>query len=142
MKIILSIKPDFVKEIFAGRKKYEYRKSVFSNKEVNSVIVYCTMPVGKIVGEFSIEKVECEKPAVLWEKTKDYSGISKDFFDEYFNGREKAYALKISSIKKYKDGINPENVIKSFMAPQSFRYLSHSEINRLHKIAYHEQSII
>jgi len=131
MKIILSIKPDFVKEIFAGRKKYEYRKSVFSNKEVNSVIVYCTMPVGKIVGEFSIEKVECEKPAVLWEKTKDYSGISKDFFDEYFNGRKKAYALKIASYKEYKNPINPRHIMQSFVAPQSFKYFSEEEINRL-----------
>ena len=131
MKIILSIKPDFVKEIFSGRKKYEYRKSVFNNKEVNSVIIYCTMPVGKIVGEFSIDCVECEEPSVLWEKTKNFSGISKEFFDDYFDGREKAYALKIASYKEYKNPINPSNIIRSFIAPQSFKYVSEEDINRL-----------
>ena len=55
MKILLSIKPEFVEEIFSGRKKFEYRKAIFTNKKVTSVIVYSTMPVGKIVGEFTIE---------------------------------------------------------------------------------------
>ena len=27
MKVLLSIKPEFVQEIFTGKKKYEYRKS-------------------------------------------------------------------------------------------------------------------
>jgi len=134
MKIILSIKPDFVKEIFSGRKKYEYRKSVFSNKEVDSVIVYCTMPVGKIVGEFYIERVECEEPSVLWEKTKEYSGISKNFYDEYFNGRKKAYALKISSYKEYKNPISPLNIMQSFVAPQSFKYVSEEDFSRIDKL--------
>ena len=49
MKILLSIKPEFVKEIFSGKKKFEYRKSIFTNKKVTSVIVYSTMPVGQIV---------------------------------------------------------------------------------------------
>jgi len=49
MKILLSIKPEFVEEIFSGRKKFEYRKAIFTNKKVTSVIVYSTMPVGKIV---------------------------------------------------------------------------------------------
>ena len=57
MKILLSIKPEFVEEIFSGRKKFEYRKAIFTNKKVTSVIVYSTMPVGKIVGEFTIEEV-------------------------------------------------------------------------------------
>ena len=55
MKILLSIKPEFVEEIFSGRKKFEYRKAIFTNKKVTSAIVYSTMPVGKIVGEFTIE---------------------------------------------------------------------------------------
>ena len=51
MKVLLSIKPEFVKEIFEGRKKFEYRKSIFT-KDVTSVIVYSTKPEGMIVGEF------------------------------------------------------------------------------------------
>ena len=28
MKVLLSIKPEFVQEIFTGKKKYEYRKDI------------------------------------------------------------------------------------------------------------------
>ena len=83
MKVLLSIKPEFVKEIFEGRKKFEYRKSIFT-KDVTSVIVYSTKPEGMIVGEFKVKKVLHESPEKLWDDTHDYSGITKAFFDEYY----------------------------------------------------------
>lgn len=127
MKIILSIKPEFVKEIFAGRKKYEYRKTMFT-KSIDSVIIYSTMPEGKFVGEFLIDKIEVDTPSALWLKTNKSSGISKQFFDQYFENKQKGYAIKIASIKKYAKPINPHSVIDSFVAPQSFRYLKEEEI--------------
>ena len=123
MKILLSIKPEFVKEIFLGKKKFEYRKSIFTNKKVTSVIVYSTMPVGKIVGEFTIEAVLMDKPQTLWRKTSEYSGISKKFFDEYFAGRDQAYAIKIGALLLYDDPIDPYEKWDSFVPPQSFRYI-------------------
>ena len=126
MKIILSIKPEFVEEIFSGRKKYEYRKKIFT-KDVSSVIVYSTIPVGKFVGEFTIEKIVSGDPAFIWEKTKNHSGVKKEFYDEYFRGRENGYALKISSVKVYKNPIDPFRMIKSFVAPQSFKYITEEE---------------
>lgn len=123
MKILLSIKPEFVKEIFLGKKKFEYRKSIFTNKKVTSVIVYSTMPVGKIVGEFTIEAVLMDKPQTLWRKTSEYSGISKKFFDEYFAGRDQAYAIKIGTLLLYDDPIDPYEKWDSFVPPQSFRYI-------------------
>ena len=56
MKVLLSIKPEFVHEIFAGNKKYEYRKAIFT-KNVNQVVVYSTKPEGMIVGEFTVETI-------------------------------------------------------------------------------------
>lgn len=35
------------------------------------------------------------------EKTKEYSGITKNFFDEYFKDRKVAYAYKLGKIKVY-----------------------------------------
>lgn len=29
MKVLLSIKPEFVEKIFAGEKKFEYRRTIF-----------------------------------------------------------------------------------------------------------------
>ena len=123
MKILLSIKPEFVDEIFSGRKKFEYRKVIFANKKVTSVIVYSTMPVGKIVGEFTIEDVLVDDPQSIWRKTKLSSGITKRFFDEYFTGRNQAYAIKIGRLLLYDDPIDPYERWESFIPPQSFRYV-------------------
>lgn len=124
MKILLSIKPEFVDQIFKGKKKFEYRKSIFTNKEVSSVVIYATMPVGRIVGEFSISNILMDTPEEIWINTKKESGISKTFYDSYFENRSKAYALEIGVLKKYDSPINPYEIIKGFVPPQSFRYLN------------------
>lgn len=123
MKVLLSIKPEFVKEIINGNKKFEYRKRIFK-KEVESVVIYATMPVGKIIGEFKIDKILNESPEELWEQTCMYSGITKDYFLEYFSGRDDGFAIKIKDFKKYEEPINPKKVNKNFSAPQSYKYLN------------------
>ena len=35
MKVLLSIKPEYVDKIFSGEKRYEYRKSMFKNKNID-----------------------------------------------------------------------------------------------------------
>ena len=51
MNVILSIKPEFVEKIFSGEKQYEYRKILFKQK-VDTVYIYASRPISKIVGEF------------------------------------------------------------------------------------------
>lgn len=124
MKILLSIKPEFVEQIFNGNKIYEYRKCLFKNKDIDTVVIYSTMPVGRIVGEFKIADILQDNPEELWTLTEDYSGISKSFYDSYFKDRDKAYALKIGHLNKYKTPINPYDIIENFVPPQSFRYIN------------------
>ncbi len=123
MKVLLSIKPQFVKEIFNGTKRFEYRKAIFKNKDIKTIVVYATMPVGKIVGEFEIDTILVEHPSKIWEKTKMYSGITEEFYDDYFSGRDKAYAIKIKSLNEYSEPICPYINNTNFSAPQSFKYI-------------------
>ncbi len=123
MKVLLSIKPEFVKEIFNGNKKFEYRKAIFKNKDVKTIVIYATMPVGKIVGEFDIDYIIEKHPNDLWEETKDFSGVSKEFYYQYFDGREKGYAIAIKQLKEYRRAICPHSKYTNFYAPQSFKYL-------------------
>lgn len=129
MKVLLSIKPEFVHEIFQGRKKYEYRKSIFA-RHVTKVLVYSTKPEGMIVGEFSIKTVLQSTPKELWEKTHNDSGISKQYFDKYFKGRDTGYALQIENPVLYREPVNPFEMFDSFVAPQSFRYISERELQQ------------
>jgi predicted transcriptional regulator len=88
MKVLLSIKPEFAEKIFDGSKRFEFRRSVFKNESVETIVVYASLPISKVIGEFEIEKVLRKVLDDLWEETKDYSGISKEFYDQYFTGKE------------------------------------------------------
>jgi predicted transcriptional regulator len=123
MKALLSIKPQYVERIFSGEKRFEYRKAVFAQKGINTVIVYATMPVGKIVGEFIIDEILEFSPTELWSKTKEFSGVEKQFYDEYFEGKTKAFAIKIKETLLYDTPINPYDLEVKFTAPQSFSYI-------------------
>jgi predicted transcriptional regulator len=122
MEVILSIKPEYANKIFNGSKKFEFRRSIFKNKEVTKIIVYASSPVSKIIGEFEIEKILHEDLKSLWNLTKDFSGISEKYYYDYFIGKENGYALEVKKVKLYKEvlciketfGINP---------PQSFAYV-------------------
>ncbi len=122
MKVLLSIKPEFVKKIFFKSKQYEFRKVLFK-REVETVVVYSTMPVGRIVGEFTIANIHSDKPDVIWELTKEYSGISYQYYNEYFMDRKLAHAIEIGKLIKYEVEINPFLKFPDFVAPQSFRYI-------------------
>lgn len=121
MRVLLSIKPEFAELIFSGIKKYEYRKQIFK-QDVNTVVVYASSPVQKIIGEFSIENIEHENIETLWEKTEDYSGISYEYFSEYFINREYGYAIKVANTNRYKNPISL-NKLYSSIPPQSFAYI-------------------
>jgi predicted transcriptional regulator len=124
MKVLLSIKPEFVEKIFDRVKKFEYRKSIFKNKEIDTIVIYATKPVGKIVGEIYIEQIIEKSPKELWELTKEFSGIDEHFYESYFADREKAYAIAIKDVFKYKNPICPYSEYDNFVPPQSFRYWS------------------
>ena len=102
MNVILSIKPEFVEKIFSGEKQYEYRKVLFKQK-VDTVYIYASRPISKIVGEFKIDEILCDTPENIWKETRRQSGVTRKFFDKYYKGREKAVALKIKDCKEYKE---------------------------------------
>lgn len=107
-----------------GSKRFEYRKKVFKRSDVSSIVVYATKPYGRVVGEFEIAGIIEENLDMLWEETKDFSGISEEFFYDYFKDRESGFAIKIKEFVEYDEHLelsefNPN--IKA--APQSFCYI-------------------
>lgn len=123
MKVLLSIKPEFALKIFEGSKKYEFRRTLFKNKEVNKVIVYASAPISQVIGEFDIEDVLKKDLEELWSETQDFSGISKEFYDSYFEGKEEGFAIKVKKAKKYKTFLNIQETF-GVRAPQSFVYVA------------------
>ena len=122
MKVLLSIKPEFAFKIFEGKKKFEFRKVIFKNPNVKTVVVYASSPVQRVIGEFEIDNILSSDPTEIWRLTKKYSGISEDFFNEYFADREIAHAIKIKNTKKYKHPLHLKDNF-NVVPPQSYLYL-------------------
>ncbi|ATZ03459.1 ASCH domain-containing protein [Streptococcus sp. P25B114] len=124
MKALLSIKPEFVAEIIEGRKKFEYRKKVFKRSDISSIVVYATKPYGKVVGEFEIAEIIEENLDTLWNETRKFSGISEEFFYDYFKDRESGFAIKIKKFIEYEEHLELSEFDSSIkVAPQSFCYI-------------------
>ena len=119
--VILSIQPEFAHKIFNKTKKYEYRKVIFSTN-IKKVYVYSSSPFCKIIGYFIIDEIVQGSPSTVWRKTSKDSGITREYFDNYFDGHDTAFAIKIKSVKQFKTPINPKNIIKNFRPPQNFMY--------------------
>lgn len=123
MKVLLSIKPEFAFKIFDGEKKFEFRKVIFKNPDIRTVVVYASSPVQQVIGEFEIDGILSSSPDEIWELTKKYSGISEMYFHEYFENRLVAHAIKIKNTKRYK---KPMSLKEDFnvLPPQSYLYLN------------------
>lgn len=120
-KILISINPEHVENIINGTKKYEYRR-VAAKQDISSIIIYETYPIKRIVAEAEIVDVLMLSKEKLWNVTKNESGITKEFYDEYFKEKEVAYAYKLGKVTVYEEPkLLSEYNIKC--APQSFVYL-------------------
>ena len=118
---MLSIRPPFADAILAGEKRFEFRRSLFS-RSVGIVVVYVTAPIKRVVAEFDIESVITADLADLWRRTRHHAGIDKEYFYEYFAGREAGHAIQIGAVRKYADPFCPLDRL-GCRPPQSFVYL-------------------
>jgi predicted transcriptional regulator len=120
-KILIAIKEEYAEKIFDGDKKYEYRR-IPCKQDIDTMLIYVSSPVMKIMGE---AKIECKidmNPQKLWKLTKKDAGISLTAYLDYFSGCEIAHAYKIGKVKQFK---TPKNLNDYGIerAPQSFVYI-------------------
>jgi len=120
-RALLSVKPNFADAIIRGKKKYEFRRNIFA-RQVDVVLVYATVPVGRVVAEFDVCSVISETLPTLWKRTQKYAGIDSECFWEYFSGKDFGHAIEIGKVRPYKMPFCP---VKEFgiRPPQSFVYL-------------------
>ncbi len=118
MNVLLSVKPKYAEEILSGRKKYEFRKSIFKKQNIEKVYIYSSSPVSKIVAAFEIGKILKGSPENIWNQCHKYAGISKNDFFAYFKNADVAYAIEISNIDSFLNPIDPCHIIENFKPPQ------------------------
>ena len=123
MKVLLSIKPEFVEKIMNGTKKFEFRKTLFKRRDVSTVVIYASFPVKQVVGEFVIKRIISEDVDSLWNITSESAGITKRSYNEYFERKKIANAIEIGRLTKYKKPKKLSDFDIAY-APQSFCYIA------------------
>lgn len=119
--ILLSIKPEYVKAILDGRKKYEFRKRR-CRIGTTKIVFYSTAPESRVVGEAEIEDILEGTPSDIWEQAKTAAGITRDKYCRYYSGYNNAVAYKLKNVIAY----DPPKKLSDYgvnHVPQSFIYL-------------------
>ncbi|MDR0483672.1 MAG: hypothetical protein LBH40_00125 [Alphaproteobacteria bacterium] len=123
MEIVISIRPEHLNNIRSGKKKWELRKRLPEDKiltgEIKKIWVWETSPVSKIVGYIESNKIEKGSPNELWNKHGKDFGVNKEFYNQYYQNKEYAVALKIDS------WVACENANHT-LAPQGYIYIKNS----------------
>ena len=121
VNIVLPVKPIYAIEILDEAKKYEFRKKL-CQKEIEKIYIYATAPVKMIVGEAEVVNKLIMDKNEMWRRTQIYAGISKEFYDWYFEKQTYACAYEIGRVKRYSLPVTLDSMgIKH--VPQSFIYV-------------------
>ena len=126
--LLISVKPQYAKKIFEGKKTIELRKSAPRNaKEGSYMLIYVTSPVKELWGICKIDSIIKDEPCMLWKDFGDKTGITKKEFSEYYKGRANAYGINLKEIISFNNSsINLDSLkdmIPGFMPPQTYRYI-------------------
>lgn len=122
MRILLSIKPEYVEQIEQHTKLFEFRKQKFKNVP-SEILIYASAPVKRIVGIIQVRDIIEDTPISLWSRCRQYAGIKEKAFFEYFKGKNQGIAIEIKDYIKFETPIDPYKVNPDFIPPQSYAYL-------------------
>ncbi|OJV93534.1 MAG: hypothetical protein BGO47_06275 [Microbacterium sp. 67-17] len=118
----MSIHGRWADAILDGRKQVEFRKRRLAS-DIETVLVYATAPVSKIVGSFTIDRIESGSPADIWERFGHVGVIPKDEFFSYYEGAAFAFAIVVSDTERFDVPIPLDSIEPRPAVPQSFAYL-------------------
>ncbi len=133
--ILMSIRPQYAEKIFNRSKTVELRR--IKPKFIQAgdlVFVYVSSPVKSLVGAFTVSSVTEKSLLSLWKNVKDYAGVSRNEFLNYFQDVDTGVAIFIKDVWLLPRQIRLAELkkeFKGFQPPQSFRYTSVRQVESL-----------
>jgi predicted transcriptional regulator len=132
--IIISIRPEHVRNIMSGRKTVELRRRFPEGLATGCMmLIYSSRPEQALVGAVRIEEVRRMTPAGLWRAYRAQACVTRDLFDGYFAGADEGFGVLLGNAIWFNAPI-PMNELKerfSFSPPQSYQYVRGPLINLL-----------
>ncbi len=128
--LLISLKPNYADLVFCGLKTAELRRRISTFVENRDVFVYVSSPVMKLRGGFRVGQVWSGSPQEIWSTVSNLAGVSREVFDDYYEGKNVAFALEIIDVWEFENPMSLEDLRKrfpNFVVPQSYRYLKPNE---------------
>ena len=137
--IVMSIHPNYSKQIMKGEKIIEIRKKFNSKWKNHVVTIYSSSPVQELVGYATIKNIVEDKPETIWSKHADELGCSKSEFDGYTKDAEKVYAIFLSDIHRFHNNLSLNYLSlffeKKIYPPQSYSSVKNTEWKNIISVA-------
>jgi predicted transcriptional regulator len=127
---LLSVKPEYVERIVAGSKRVEFRRTGFA-RPVSHVVLYATMPVGRLMAVCEVSAIHRGPPASLWRTFGTVGGIGADRYWAYYRGTTHAVAIGIQRVRRLARELSLQEVGIHGPPPQSYRYLEAATVAAL-----------
>jgi predicted transcriptional regulator len=128
----MALKPRYADAILAGEKRVEFRKRALAS-DITTVLIYATMPVKRIVGEFTVERTIAIPPRDLWRLVGCIGGVHEDDFYSYYAGSDIATGIIVESARRYKSATRRASLTPRPAVPQSFNYLAAEVLHDLRR---------
>ena len=131
--ILLSIKPKYADLIVEGSKRVELRRSIPARR-IGTIAIYSSSPVQSIVALVDVKETIEAPPNKLWTIAKENGGgLTRAELLAYFESKSLGFALMLENVRVFEKPVNPNKILKPFSPPQSFKYLTTKELQKLEK---------
>ena len=121
--ILMSIKPHYADLIYTERKRFEYRKRAPKLVDL-PILLYETVPVQKVTGIITDWSILQASPEAVWTCSKTHGGLTADRFFGYYEGCDRAVAIRIHPVVSFKDSLELGGLNSELKRPpQSFCYV-------------------
>src|SRR5687768_1590251 len=124
--LLISIRPRFAAEIFAGTKTVELRRVKPGMVAGDLALVYVSAPAMELQGAFEIASLISAAPSAIWKQMGKKSALTRAEFRKYFFGKKVAHAIVIKRAWKLPVALPLPKLrqrLGGFRPPQSFHYI-------------------
>lgn len=122
--VLISIRHEFAKEIYYGRKSLELRKRIPSFQVGTKCFIYESLPIGCITGSFIYGGTLAYPKDEMWKLFSSTLGIEKERFYQYYKNSDTAFGWIMLGVNRFDYGSLRQNGID--YAPQSYCFLKYS----------------
>ena len=129
--VLISIRSRHVRSIVAGTKTYELRRKIPRVLVGMSIFIYSSGEDRAVTACAEVAGVDSGPPETIWSKYEKVLGVTREEFNDYFEGAELAHAVRLENVRSSTSPVTLEQLRTDFgiEPPQSWRYLNLKSLN-------------